>query len=94
MNKIININTKMDIEAKELDVNFLTYLIMTGSTSYECVDAILKHFKVQEVVLDNGFKLYRNKIEKIDVQFEEGGESDSIGLGLFLAISKSKQGAK
>jgi hypothetical protein len=80
-------STKLDIEASEVDIEFLTYIIMTGNTSYECIDMILKHFKLNEVILENGMKLYKDKIGEIEIEFEYEGEIDSLGLELFLTIS-------
>lgn len=97
MGKIIDFNKRIsepnlnDIDEKEIDVPFLTYRITNGSTSYECVDMILAHFKQDEVALENGMRLYRNKIGNLDVQFEEDGEKDAIGLSLFLTLAKANR---
>lgn len=85
---VIDFNSRDNLEATELDTEFLTHLIMTGNTTYECIDIILKHFNVNEVALKDQFKLYRNKAGQLDVEFEEDGERDSIGLRLFLTLNQ------
>lgn len=94
MAKIIDFNDRKPEEAiveDGIDIHFLTWLIMNGSTSYELVDVLFKSKNFKELTLENGMTIKRDKINNLYISFTEDGELCELGLGLFLAISKAKR---
>lgn len=79
---------KNSIEADKPDIKFLTYLFERGVNDEKFYGMVMEHFETKELALENGYKIHRDKIGTLVVDFEENGECDSIGLGLALEINK------
>lgn len=69
------------------DLDYLTYLIMIGDISASEVIGITKQSD-NKIELSNGCIVKQNRINTWEVEFPADGYRDSMGLELFLTISR------
>lgn len=78
------------IKVSKPNVHFLTWLFSIGKFNSEWYESILDAHSLEELVLETGEKIHKDKIGNLVVDFKENGYNDSIGLDLALALNKRR----
>lgn len=77
------------IDTDKPNIRLLSYLFYTGKANEIFFEKVMEHFKLKELILDNGYRIHKDKINELVVDYEQDGYCDSIGLGLALTINNT-----